>query len=134
MGNQLTENKLQAIVQCKCPRCRSGKMFSHPVTDLKNFTNMNKSCEVCGLEFEIEPGFFWGAMYVSYAISVATAITSAVALYILLNDPDTWVYITTIVSIIVLLSPFSYRYSRVLMIYNFSPIRFDKSKANLAKK
>ena len=95
---------------------------------------MNKSCEVCGLEFEIEPGFFWGAMYVSYAISVATAITSAVALYILLNDPDTWVYITTIVSIIVLLSPFSYRYSRVLMIYNFSPIRFDKSKANLAKK
>lgn len=95
---------------------------------------MNKTCDVCGLEFEIEPGFFWGAMYVSYAISVATAATSAVALYVLLHDPEAWVYISTIITLIVLLSPLSYRYSRVLMIYFFSPIKFDRSKANTIKK
>ena len=95
---------------------------------------MNKACDVCGLEFEIEPGFFWGAMYVSYAISVATAITSAVVLYVLFNDPEAWVYITTIITLIVLMSPLSYRYSRVLMIYFFSPIKFDRSKANTIKK
>ena len=134
MSNQLTENIFQALSQCKCPRCRSGKMFPYPATQLKNFSIMNKSCDVCGLEFEIEPGFFWGAMYVSYAISVATAITSAVALYVLFNDPEAWVYITTIITLIVLMSPLSDRYSRVLMIYFFSPIKFDRSKANIIKK
>lgn len=130
MCNKLTENKLQAMAQSKCPRCRSGKMFTHPVVDLKNFTHMFKACPVCGLEFEIEPGFFWGAMYVSYAFSVATALVSAFLLYFLFNDPEAWVYIATIISLILLLSPVSYRFSRVLMIYVFSPIKFDPKLGN----
>lgn len=133
MSNRFTENKAQAIMQAKCPRCRSGKMFSHKAYDLKNFTLMNKTCPVCGLEFEIEPGFFWGAMYVSYFVSVGIAIVSAVALYFLFNDPDAWFYVSTIIALIILLSPLSYRYSRVWMLYMFSPIKFDKKLAGQSK-
>lgn len=27
---------------------------------------MNKQCEVCGQKFEPEPGFYYGAMFISY--------------------------------------------------------------------
>ena len=133
MCDTLTENKLMAMLECKCPRCRSGKMFSHSALNLKNFTRMFRNCPVCGLEFEIEPGFFWGAMYVSYFFSVGIAIVSSLAVYLLFNNPEAWVYITTIVSIILLFSTFSFRYSRVLMIFVFSPIKFNKELANPCK-
>jgi uncharacterized protein (DUF983 family) len=134
MCDQLTENKFQAILECKCPRCRSGKMFTHPVYNLKKFQKMFRRCPVCDLEFEVEPGFFWGAMYVSYFMSVGYAICSALMVYVLFNDPSAMAYIATIVSLIIFLSPFSYRYSRVFMIYWISPIRFDRSLANTKKK
>ncbi len=31
---------------------------------------MNQLCPVCGLKFEREPGYFLGAMYISYAMAV----------------------------------------------------------------
>ncbi|MEY4912742.1 MAG: hypothetical protein RL025_569, partial [Bacteroidota bacterium] len=36
---------------------------------------MHQDCPHCGFHFEIEPGFFWGAMYISYAFSVAVSVT-----------------------------------------------------------
>jgi uncharacterized protein (DUF983 family) len=38
---------------------------------------MNKvkdTCAVCGQKFKLEPSFFYGSMYVSYAIGVAVAV------------------------------------------------------------
>jgi uncharacterized protein DUF983 len=34
---------------------------------------MNRTCPVCGIAFEREPGYFLGAMYFSYAMAVAAA-------------------------------------------------------------
>ena len=31
--------------------------------------DMHKKCEVCGLDFEPEPGFYFGALIISYGIS-----------------------------------------------------------------
>ena len=30
----------------------------------------HKNCSHCNLKYEIEPGFFYGAMYVSYALAI----------------------------------------------------------------
>jgi len=89
--------------------------------------DMNTHCDVCGLQYEIEPGFFWGAMYVSYAISCAILIILGGAVLILGNNPDFWVYIGIIIPAFIAASPFSYRYSRVMMIYWFSPVKFNKN-------
>ena len=29
---------------------------------------MHKKCEMCEQDFEMEPGFYWGAMYIGYAL------------------------------------------------------------------
>jgi uncharacterized protein (DUF983 family) len=58
---------LRAGVTLKCPRCRAGKLFS-------GFFRMRPLCSLCGLKFEREQGFFVGAIYVNYAVTVLTAL------------------------------------------------------------
>ncbi len=117
-------SQFQAIVACKCPQCRKSDMFKYPAYNLLKATSMHADCPECGLHYEIEPGFFWGAMYISYAFSVAISVAVGLADFVLLNDPDLWVYIFTIIPASILLSPLSMRYSRVLMLYAFGGVHF----------
>jgi len=94
-------------------------MFVHPASQLLRGSKMHENCPHCGFHFEIEPGFFWGAMYISYAFSVALAVTFGVATFVLFGDPPLWVYFLCIFGPLFLLSPWSMRYSRVLMLYWF---------------
>lgn len=82
---------------------------------------MNKSCPHCGLEFEREPGYFYVAMLVSYAMFVAEMITLAVALHVLTGSNNPWVYVIVIISIGIILSPFNFRYSRVILLHWLTP-------------
>jgi uncharacterized protein (DUF983 family) len=129
MCNKYTQNKTMAIIEGKCPRCQSGKMFKHNAVS-KSFMQMFDDCPVCGLHFEIEPGFFWGAMYVSYAFTVAIMIILGLAVLYIGNDPDFWVYIGVIIPTFILAAPFTYRYARIFMIHYFSSIGFEEKYAN----
>ena len=88
-------NVLAAIAKCKCPQCREGDVFSHPAYNLFKFSHMNERCPVCEVRLEPEPGFYQGAMYVSYGFSVIALVVIGVILYYTLN-PGQWVYISTI--------------------------------------
>jgi len=63
MGKSIT-----AIWTNKCPRCRKGELFEKPF-EFSNPLAMHKNCENCGKDFEPEPGYYFGAMFLSYAIS-----------------------------------------------------------------
>lgn len=59
------------IVQLKCPRCHKGDLFTHK--GLLRFTkilDMPEECSHCGLHYEIEPGFWIGALWTSYPFVV----------------------------------------------------------------
>lgn len=129
MCNKYTPSKPMSIIEGKCPRCQSGKMFKHPAIS-KKFMEMFTDCPVCGFHYEIEPGFFWGAMYVSYAITVAIMIILGVAVLLIGNDPDFWVYIGIIIPAFFVAAPFTYRYSRILMLHLFAPVNFEERFAN----
>lgn len=58
---------LASILKGHCPRCRMAPIFRGSMLWL---TRMNERCVVCGLQFEREPGYFLGAMYISYAMAV----------------------------------------------------------------
>lgn len=58
-------NKLQAIFKMKCPQCREGDMFVAPFNFSKPL-DMHKYCEVCKNNLEPEPGYYFGAMFISY--------------------------------------------------------------------
>jgi uncharacterized protein (DUF983 family) len=130
MQNQFEPSKGLSILKCKCPRCQSGDMFvSDALT--KKFMEMHHDCPHCKLRFEIEPGFFWGAMYISYAFTTGIMLVMGALVYFVGNNPDTWIYLSLIIGSFLILTPFTYRYARVLMIHLFSPIRFDRGLANI---
>ncbi|HTS65189.1 MAG TPA: DUF983 domain-containing protein [Candidatus Acidoferrales bacterium] len=57
-----------AILHGRCPRCRKGAIYRLPVW--RGYLSMYERCPECGLKFEREPGYFLGAMYVSYLVSI----------------------------------------------------------------
>lgn len=122
-------SKLGAILTSRCPRCREGKIFKHSPANLSKFSDMYDDCPVCGLHYEVEVGFFWGAMYVSYAFSVAIVLVVGVLLYYLANDPEVWVYIAAVAGTVLLLTPVNFRMARVLMLHLFSGVRYNPNAA-----
>ena len=66
---------IPSILQLKCPKCREGDLFVNKSSyKYKGFFDMPKKCPKCGQDFEIETGFYYGAMYVSYAITIAITV------------------------------------------------------------
>ncbi|MGB3467958.1 MAG: DUF983 domain-containing protein [Cyclobacteriaceae bacterium] len=116
---------LSAALKGKCPRCRQGNMFTHGTFVLGKMTSMPHQCSVCGLQFEVEPGFYFGAMFVSYAFSVAVLLANMVVLYYLFEDPEIWVYITSVSITSLLLYPLIFRYSRIIFLYLFGGVKYD---------
>lgn len=127
----MSRTKTQAILQARCPRCREGKLFTHPWWNITKFDNMPERCPHCGVRYEVEPGFFYGAMFVSYGFSVAIMVALGVGIYVLFNDPDNiWIgYILPITLLSLLAVPFNFRISRNLFIHLFSGISYDPTLA-----
>lgn len=118
-------SKWQAIAEARCPRCGEGKMFSHSVLSPTNFDKMNSNCSHCGLRYEVEPGFFIGSMYVSYVITVGMMLVTGFLLYNFAGDPPTWVYVSSVIALILLGMPIIFRMSRVLYTYMFSGVSYE---------
>lgn len=114
-------SKLSAMLHAKCPRCRRGDMFSGRVYSFSS-NRININCPHCNLHFEIEPGYFYAAMYVSYALNVALSVSLAVATYVLSgNLTSPWLYTGIIIGGCFLLAPVIFRASRVMLLYWLSP-------------
>ncbi|MBS7566132.1 DUF983 domain-containing protein [Mucilaginibacter sp. Bleaf8] len=114
-------SKFKAMALAKCPKCRRGDMFPGGTYSIGG-NKMNEHCPRCGFHFEIEPGYFYAAMYVSYALNVAQAVSLAVATYVLTGNLESpWLYLLIILGGCFILAPFNYRYSRVVLLYWLSP-------------
>jgi uncharacterized protein (DUF983 family) len=114
-------SKLYSIWHNKCPRCQEGDFFVRPAGfRFKDNLKTHENCSNCGLKYMIEPSFFYGAMYVSYAITVAMAV--AVFVICQLFDLSLVASLIGILVVLILANPFVMRVSRLLYINMF--IRF----------
>lgn len=90
-----------------------------------NGGNVYSHCDHCGLKYEKENGFWYGSMYVSYAIGVATIVAFWVATLVLFEEMALGLQLGIIVGAIILLAPFNYWLSRLFWINFF--VGFDPS-------
>lgn len=114
----------RALLQGKCPRCYRGDIFAFPIRRIPKFNAMNSNCQHCNVSFEPEPGFYQGAMYVGYGITVACITILTLFLYVF-GNPSEWVYIGVVVVFMIFVAPVNYRYSRILYLYFFGGIKYD---------
>lgn len=108
MTNQtegFTTKRIMAILKQQCPRCMDGTVF-------KEMFDMNQNCPTCDLAFEREPGYFTGAMYLSYGFAIAALVPTVLILLLWFEASMSWLMGILTLQIIAM-SPIVFRYSRV---------------------
>lgn len=98
----------RAILRARCPACHQG-----PV--LKNVFGIHRKCRVCGHDFYPEPGFYLGAMAVSFLLTAMLTIPPMIALKLL--DVDIRILLAFPLIEFLLVGSFLMIYSRVLWLH-----------------
>lgn len=128
--NLFKGTKLFSIFTGSCPVCHSGPMYQsskayHPSKTLL----MHDHCPNCGVKYKIEPSFFYGAMYVSYAVGVAFAVATFIVSYFWLSLDRLQTFFA-ITAVLVLSLPIILRLSRNIWInffFSYDPSKVKKS-------
>ena len=122
-------NAVSSVLGNRCPGCREVGLFkvANPYR-LRTVNEMHHRCPQCGTDFLREPGFYFGAAYVNYGLTVALWVAVLVALYTF--GAMGWIHFTGftdqpkvflcagVVTLIVLLPPLQ-RLSRSIWIHMF---------------
>ena len=111
--------KLNSILTGSCPRCQEESIYveKNPYI-LSKIYKMQDNCSHCGLHYQIEPSFFYGAMYVSYGLSVITGIVVFIITKIFIGLELTESFIA-IVFFLIILMPITARLARNIYINMF---------------
>ena len=117
-------SKLYSIFRMKCPRCHEGDFFKSRPYDLRQAGNIHENCPSCNLKYSKEPGFYYGAMYVSYALGVAVFVALWVSMNLFFSSLSTGFQIAVIVSASLLLTPYLYALPKIIWANLF--IKYDR--------
>jgi uncharacterized protein (DUF983 family) len=106
------------ILNEKCPKCAQGFVFKRKVSFLQ-LPVMHDKCENCNYYFDREPGYFLGAMYISYGLSVLQGIASFLLISFLLPSLALYIKSLLVIAVILTCGRKNYKISRVIYIHIF---------------
>lgn len=116
--------KLYSILFGACPKCHQESMYVNPNPyALSETLKINDKCSHCNTRYRMEPSFFYGSMYVSYAVGIAFAVAAFVISYDLFESSLLTAFISIIITLVVLI-PVIMRLSRNIWINLF--MHYDK--------
>jgi len=117
--SNVKQSKLGAILALKCPACHEGNLFrSRNPYNLGKSGKMYQSCPVCGQDFVIEPGFYFGSAYISYSINVAIMV-GIMLIAFLIYDLSIFQLLLIFIPFFLIFSPIIFRLSRSIWIHIF---------------
>ena len=112
------QNIAVRILTEKCPHCGKGQIFEKK-NKVFEFPKMKERCDLCGYLYDREPGYFLGAMYLSYGLAVFQGILTFLICYFFFSQLPTLLVCFIIIGIIILFSMRNFRLSRVIYMYIF---------------
>ena len=112
-------SKLYSIIFLSCPRCHKGKFFEANPYKLSNFNKVK--------EYSIEPSFYTGSMYVSYAVGIAVAVATYVLILLFGLNLSLPTLFITIVVVLILTMPWIAAVSKSIWANMF--FKYDKEIA-----
>lgn len=116
---KLKGTKLYSILTGTCPVCQEESMYKEPNPyKLHNIFEMHERCSNCNTKYKMEPSFFFGAMYVSYALGVAVSVAAFIIAYYFFGGGLMTTFIAITITLVVLM-PLLMRLSRNIWINMF---------------
>lgn len=118
--------KLYSIFTGACPKCHQESMYvnKNPYV-LGDTLKMHEYCSHCKTKYKIEPSFFYGSMYVSYAVGIAFAVAAFIISFFFIGTSLLNAFIA-IVSTLIVFMPIIMRLSRNIWINLF--MSYDKNR------
>ena len=111
---------LYHILRNECPSCNKGKVFADKSFFFSiGFPKMHEHCSHCHFKYEKEPGYFFGAMFVNYPLTVGQGIITYLIASLFFEETFDLRIIPIIGAVIILMSCFNIRLSRMIWIYIF---------------
>lgn len=121
--------KFYSILFNKCPRCHEGDFMKEKnMFKLHKAFQMHEHCSKCGLKYMMEPSFYYGAMYINYALTVGISIATFLIAVLFFNLSLVESFIPIVIAL-VLTAPVSIRLSRIIWINLF--IKYDPNAAKV---
>jgi hypothetical protein len=102
----------------KCPNCGQARVFKKP-GGLFKMPQMHEQCPVCHYKFYREPGYFLGAMYISYGIAVLMGILTYLILYFFFPGLPLIGIPLILIAVVILIAKKNYRLSRIIYMHMF---------------
>ncbi len=109
---------IKYILAEKCPNCQQTKVFEK-ATSIFALPVMKDKCANCNYHFDRESGYFIGAMYISYGLSVAQGILTFLFCYLFMPNLTPLTIIGCVLGVLVLCSKKNYTLSRIIYMYIF---------------
>lgn len=117
-GSESKQSFIVRVLQERCPNCGKGHVFKQNIS-LLQLPVMNDTCEECQYHFDREPGYFLGAMYLSYGLAALQGILTFFLCQLLFPSMSLFWSTSLVLLVIVLLGRKNYKLSRVLYIHIF---------------
>ena len=122
--------KLYSISNYKCPKCHEGDLYPTKLTSFRKAFVMYDNCPACNQPYVIEPGFYWGAMYIAYMLSSGTILGGFAILFFLLNLTILQSFFVMI-AIVFLMYGFIFRTARAIWINIY--VHYDSNRKIINK-
>jgi uncharacterized protein (DUF983 family) len=118
VDNRTRYAKVSGVLKLRCPNCGKAKVFYKTRFPFKA-PIMKDACESCGYRFDREPGYYRGAVAVSYAL----ALTEGLVAYFLARNLIYGISVSKLVLIaiaaVILCAMWNYKLARVMWLNLF---------------
>ena len=127
----MKKSAIYSLLFLKCPRCRQGEFLESNPYKISNDNKVREHCPKCNLKDSIEPSFYYGSMYVSYAVGVAIAVAIYVLLWLAGYGSSPLIAFIAILVGLVLLFPYIGAVSKSIWAHFF--FKYDRQIAKQVK-
>lgn len=124
----LKGNKLYSILKIKCPQCHEGAFLERRVYDFSAFTKVRRSCPKCQLNYHVEPSFYYGSMYVAYALGVILMIVMILLNLLLFEEFSFLRAFGSVVVSVIIFSPLLNALAKIIWANLFFSYKENKTK------
>lgn len=113
-------SKLYSIAKLKCPRCHEGDLFvNNSLLSWRKMSQMQDHCPVCQQIYEPEPGYYYGAMFVSYGLTTGPTLAIVWLMMLFSEEVTVWMFVGALVLALLLFLPAIFKLSRAIWINIF---------------
>lgn len=107
-------HKIISILRLKCPTCRKGAFLEKQPRPFWSWVRVKDQCPYCHTKFKIEPSFYYGSMYIAYALGVGVMGILSGIYFLVVSEINLLRLFFLIVGTLLVLNPYLNAWAKII--------------------